>query len=265
MIRFRKRSLARGGGARYRLSSLLLLLLPLAGFADAIPETKRWHEPYTTLLDVNFVDTGFQARWEYFHCGCGDILVRLEQSAPDGVLTGEMLLIDGQVLAARGAVSLAPDLEPMLQPPSIMLHLAFALLEQAAPRGPGAVGERRSVDAGSLLSDLKLNSGLATGTFPAPWEVTGEVWASGEGQRRFELRFEFTNPDSLEPDGKTVFTFSGGQDYRNDDFPFPDALPLDGWKVQWISRGEEVAADPPEGLTLGKLREEALSYSHPET
>ncbi len=262
----------RGPGAHCSPFGALRLLAILAGVlflasapADSVPAEKRWHEPYVTLLDVNFVDTGFQARWEYFHCGCGDILVRLEQTAPDGVLTGEMLLIDGQVLAARGMVSLSDDLEPMLQPPSIMMHLAFALLEQAAPRGPAAITERQAIEAESRTQPLDLNSGLATANFPAPWKVAGEAWPSGDGQRRFEFRFTFANPEAPDPAGVTVFTFSGGQDYRRDDFPLPDETSLEGWKVQWISKGETVAGDPPEGLTLGALRNEALALSAPGT
>lgn len=251
-----------------RILTLLLIALPLtaliddAGADDGIPKTKRWHEPFVTLLDVDFADTGFQARWEYFHCGCGDILVRLEQSAPDGVITGEILLVDGQVIAARGMVSMSPDLEPMLQPPSIMLHLAFALLEQGAPRGPASVTERQPLQVESRQA-LDLNSGMVTGTFAAPWSIDGEVWASGPGQRRFDMRFEFANPLDGAPDNTNMFRFSGGQDYQRDDFPLPDSLPMEGWKVQWISRGETTSSDAPEGLTLGALREEALALSDP--
>lgn len=247
------------------LSLILTATLTLAGsaFAETIPDTKRWHEPYVTLMDVNFGADGFQARWEYFHCGCGDILVRVEQTAPEGVLTGEILLIDGQALAARGAVSLSPDLEPMLQPPSIMMHLAFTLLETAVPKGPASVTKRQALEARSMFTDLETNSGMATGKFGAPWEVTGEVWPSGDGQRRFELRFEFTNPTPDDAYAKTTFIFSGGQDYRRDDFPVAGATPLDGWKLQWISKGEVQASDAPAGLTVDDVREEALALSNP--
>lgn len=239
--------------------------LTLGVQARSLDGSDRWHEPYVTLLDVNFADTGFQARWEYFHCGCGDILVRLEQSAPDGVLTGEILLVDGQALAARGMVSLSPDLEPMLQPPSIMMHLAFTLLESAVPKGPASVAKRMSIEAESLFKDLELNSGMATGTFRAPWNVKGEVWPTGEGQRRFEMRFEFSNPTVEDAYATTVFTFSGGQDYRQDSFPLAAETSLEGWKVQWISKGETTAGDPPEGLTLAGMRDEAFALSNPDS
>ncbi|MEE4173609.1 MAG: hypothetical protein V2I57_05100 [Xanthomonadales bacterium] len=241
------------------------LVSPLAMAEDAepdIPRTDRWHEPHVTLLDVDFIHTGFQARWEYFHCACGDILVRLEQSAPDGVVTGELLLVGGQALAARGLVSLTPDLEPMLQPPSVMMHLAFTLLEYTAPKGPGSVTERTNLTAGHGSRDLEIDSGLATGTFRAPWTVTGEAWPSGEGQRRFELRFEFANPTPEDPDGTSAFRFSGGQDYRRDDFPLAPETPLEGWKLQWVSDGEVQAREAPSGLTLEGLRN---GQGRPET
>ncbi len=243
---------------------LLALLLPMLAVSDTVPAGKRWHEPFVTLLNVEFVDTGFNARWEYFHCGCGDILVRVEQSAPDGVLSGELLLVDGQAIAGRGMVALSADLEPMLQAPSIMMHLAFVLMERALPAGPASVSERVSLELDESELPLEINSGLATGSFPAPWSLRGEAWASGDGQRRFELQFEFSNP-ALEGEVSTQrFNFTGGQDYRRDSFPLTGATPLEGWKLQWISKGETAASDPEPGLTLEQLRAQALALSNPE-
>lgn len=226
--------------------------------------TTRWHEPYVTLLDVNFADTGFQARWEYFHCGCGDILVRLEQTAPDGVLTGELLLIGGHALAARGMVSLSPDLEPMLEAPSVMMQLAFTLLEITMPKGPGWLTERQGLATASRETDLEVESALATGSFAAPWQVTGEAWPSGHGQRRFDLTFEFANPSPEAAGGRTAFTFTGGQDYRRDDFPLAAETPMEGWKVQWITKGETVTRDAKAGVTLQDLRDEAEALGRAE-
>lgn len=235
-----------------------------AGEGGQIAPTTRWHEPYVTLLDVNFVSTGFQARWEYFHCGCGDILVRLEQTAPDGVLTGELLLVGGHALAARGMVSLSPDLEPMLEAPSVMMQLAFTLLEITMPKGPAWLVERQGLATASRETDLEIESALATGRFAAPWQVTGEAWPSGEGQRRFDLTFEFANPAPEAAGGRTAFTFTGGQDYRRDDFPLAAETPMEGWKVQWITKGETVASDAAPGVTLQDLREEAETLARAE-
>ena len=40
---------------------------------------------------------------------------------------------------------------------------------------------------------------------------------------------------------------------------------MDGWKLQWISKGETVASEPPEGMTLQDIRNEAFALSNPET
>jgi hypothetical protein len=226
----------------------------------------QWHQPYTTLLDVDFQDTGFHARWEYFHCGCGDQLIRLEQSAPDGVITGELLIVDDKVLLGRGLVIQAPDLELMLQAPSLMVQLAFALLVRAAPEGPGSVLERERIDVTETLRDLELASGLSSGGFNAPWKVEGEVWPSAPGQRRFELTFTFSVPEEApgaEEGG--VIRISGGQDYTRDAFPYPDATTLDDWRVQWISRGEFQSSPAAEDFTLGALRAQALAESPENT
>lgn len=258
-----RHSSKRGPWVRLALIAALAALAPLAllapGMARAsdVPETRRWHEAFVTLVNVDFGADGFQARWEYFHCDCGDILVRVEQTAPEGVLTGEILVIGGKALAARGMVSLSPNLEPMLQPPSVMMHLAFTLLEAAVPKGPASVTARQSLSAGAQVQDLEIDSGMATGRFPAPWSLVGEAWPSGDGQRRFELRFEFANPTPTDAEATTTFTFSGGQDFLRDDFPVSGETPLEGWKLQWATRGETEASDAPAGLTVQAVRDEA--------
>ncbi len=228
--------------------------------AENIDQETRWHEPVANILDVDFGDgSGFHARWEYFHCECGDVLIRFEQGAPEGVTTGEMLLIDGQVLAARGDVAQVEDLETMLQAPLLMLHLSFGLLERGVPEGPSAVGkDRRKFSAGDKLNTYRLESARYTGAFGAPWEVQGETWSGAESRRRFEMAFTFTLRDELGGQDESVITFSGGQDYRPGAFPLHESTSLEGWKVQWISRNETVAHPADSGLTVAGLREEAL-------
>jgi hypothetical protein len=222
-----------------------------------VPPRAGWHEARVTLLDVTFGDTGFHARWEYLRCDCGDVMVRLEQSAPDGVLTGELLLVEGKVIAARGLVAQAADLELMLQAPTLMLHLAFGLLQRSVPGGPGSVTERNAIAVQEPERDLEIDSGLSTGRFGAPWTVAGEVRPSGAAQRRFELALTFANPQPGDPERRDSIRFSGGQDFARDGFPLRDESSLAGWSLQWISRGETQPSPAPEDLTLGALRAEA--------
>ncbi|KAA9130819.1 hypothetical protein F3N42_10640 [Marinihelvus fidelis] len=226
--------------------------------ADDIDAGTGWHDPVANVLDVDFGDgSGFHARWSYFHCECGDVLIRFEQGAPEGVTTGEMLLIDGQVLAARGDIAQVDDLETVLQAPLLMLHLSFGLLERAVPEGPSAIGERRHrFSASDNLNAYRLESGRYSGTFDAPWKASGQAWSGAESRRRFEMDFTFTLRDDQGGEDESTITFSGGQDYRPGAFPMQEESSLEGWKVQWISRNETVAHAAESGLTLGALREQ---------
>ena len=78
--------------------------------------------------------------------------------------------------------------------------------------------------------------------FAAPWSLSGSAWASGPGRRRFELRFEFANPQADDPQRVDTITFSGGQDYLQDDFPVHWRASLDGWNLQWLSREQDSAS-----------------------
>jgi hypothetical protein len=242
------------------LALLACIMLWPAG-SLAIDEGTGWHQPYVTLLDVDFPQTGFHARWEYFHCECGDILVRLEQSAPDGVLTGELLLIDGQVLLARGMVSQVPDLEPMMQAPTLMLQTTFGLLQRAIPKGPAAVEISSEIEFEEKDQPLSINTGMAFGEFGIPWSVTGKAWRAGPSRRQFDLAFEFSNPLPDDPDNSDQIQFSGAQDYGTDSFPLHEDTPLEGWTVQWMSKGETEATAPEDGLTLSELRTQAKELS----
>ncbi len=84
------------------LIACLALLLAGPQLANAqIEEGTLWRDSVVTELDVDF-GAGFHARWRYHRCDCGDLQVMVEQIAPDDMLTGELLMVDGQVLLAKG-------------------------------------------------------------------------------------------------------------------------------------------------------------------
>lgn len=227
--------------------------------AEEMDAATRWHEAPATVLDVKFGDSGFHARWAFFSCDCGDLLVRIEQTAPDSMVGGELLLVGGKVLLGRGGVARSPDLLPVLQAPALMAQVAMGLLQRALPQGPASVTAERAIDLTERNATLAVDTGFAAAEFTSPWRVTGRAWPGASGRRRFELDFTFTNPLPDAPPGSARIGFSGGQDYVNQAFPLVDETPLEGWKLQWLSRGEESAAEPEPGLTLGGLRVQAAN------
>ena len=232
----------------------------LAGLQTAIAQVEKgtlWRDAVITELDVDFSGTGFHARWSYHRCHCGDLLVQVEQIAPDSILTGELMIVDGQILLSRGFENQGVDIEPLIQAPSLMLQLAYAMLNRSQPKGPHAVSGKQLWDETEKTMDFKLNTGLATGTFAAPWGVKGSGWAASSGRRRFELVFQFTTSMPGQPAETQSITFSGDLDFRKQGFPYPDSTELKDWRIQWLSLNE-LESKPVEGdLTLKMLRQQA--------
>lgn len=237
----------------------LTLVFLLAGLQSAhakVDKTTLWRDSVVTELDVDF-GSGFHARWRFHRCHCGDLQVKVEQIAPDGMLTGELLMVDGQVLLARGFKQQGEDIEPLIQAPSLMLQLVFELLNQSQPDGPNSMDEKLFWHKEEEKRDFKLNTGLSSGAFAAPWSVKGSGWKTGAGHRRFEFLFTFANPQPGNPDETDSITFSGDLDFRKQGFPYVASTDLQGWRLQWLSLGERESKPAQEGLTLEKLRQQA--------
>ena len=243
------------------LNQLIFTLVFLSvGLQTAIAEVAEgtlWRDSVVTELDVDFGGTGFHARWRFHRCHCGDLQVKVEQIAPDGTLTGELLMVDGQVLLSRGFEQQGDDIEPLIQAPSLMLQLVFELLNKSQPDGPDSIDDKQLWDRQEEKRDFNLNTGLASGSFKAPWGVKGSGWIAESGHRRFEFLFTFANPLPDNPDKTDSITFSGDLDFRKQGFPYVASASLEGWRMQWLSLGERESKPTPEGLTLEQLRQQA--------
>jgi len=244
---------------KQRSCSLLLVFLLVAGMQTATAEVEKntlWRDAVVTVLDVDFTGTGFHARWQYHRCHCGDLLVQVEQIAPDGMLTGELLMVGGQVLLSRGFEGQGENIMPLMQAPVLMLQLTDAILNRSEPRGPHSVSTKQKWDVEEDKMDFNLRTGFATGTFAAPWRVDGSGWRTESGHRRFELNFQFTVPMPDDAVETSSIGFTGDLDFRKQGFPYPESTVLDGWKIQRFAIGEEESKLVSDGLTLKKLREE---------
>ena len=245
---------------RFSLSLLYLatgLAALMAGQQTAFAEIEKgalWRDAVVTELDVDF-GAGFHARWRFHRCDCGDLQVMVEQVAPDDTLTGELLMVDGQALLARGFKQQGEDIEPLIQAPSLMLQLVYSMLNRVQPKGPAAVEGKQTFDETEQRMDFRIDTGLATGDFAAPWKIRGSGWEADPDHIRFEMVFEFTSPGAEAETG--TMTFSGDLDFSKQEFPYADDTGLEGWRVQWISLNETRSAPGDKGMTLGSLREKA--------
>mgnify|MGYP001819911832 CR=1 FL=1 len=242
---------------RYLLAVLVLLMSGTQGAFAQIEKGTLWRDAVITELDVDFGGTGFHARWRFHRCDCGDLQVMVEQVAPDDILTGELLMVDGQVLLSKGFEQQGEDIEPLIQAPSLMLQLAFELLNRTQSNGPFPVKQKQKWTATEKKTDFHLDTGLATGAFTAPWSVKGTGWEAEPDQIRFELLFNFTSSAPGQPIETSSITFSGDLDYSQQEFPYAESTSLEGWRVQWISNNELKANPAEEGLTLKALRDKA--------
>jgi hypothetical protein len=225
-------------------------------FAEVNKET-LWRDAVVTQLDVDFGGTGFHGRWTLQRCPCRDLWAKVEQVAPDGVLSGELLMVDGQALLSRGFEGQGADIEPLIQTPTLMLQLAYSMLNRSQPEGPFAVDDKQIWDETEKAIDFKLDTGLATGTFPAPWRVKGSGWKTAAGHRRFELLFEFTSSMPGEALQSSSITLSGDLDFHPQDFPYAESTDLEGWRIQWISLNEQESKVVAKGTTLKDVRSKA--------
>lgn len=242
-----------------KICLVLASFLLLSGFenlAADVEESTRWRDAIITQLDVDFGGTGFHARWTFHRCLCGDLRVQVEQVAPDSILTGELLLVNGQMLLARDFKEQGGDIEPLIQAPSLMLQLANAMLNRSQPMGPYAVNEKQLWNENEELIDFRLNTGLATGIFAAPWGVKGSGWKTDAGDYRFELLFQFTNAIPGEASRIDSITLSGLLDFSERAFPYTGSTSLEGWDIQWISENETESKPVEKDLTLENLRKQ---------
>jgi len=233
---------------------VMLLTLPLPAIAQ-IDKGTLWRDAVITELDVDF-GAGFHARWRFHRCDCGDLQVMVEQVAPDDMLTGELLMVDGQILLSKGFEQQGEDIEPLIQAPSLMLQLAYSMLNRSQPKGPFAVTGKQAWNEKEKKADFHLDTGLATGVFGAPWGVKGSGWEADPGHIRFEFVFQFTSSAPGERTQKGSITFSGDLDFNKQAFPYSESADFEGWRVQWISRNELKAQLAESGLTLKMLRQQ---------
>jgi hypothetical protein len=232
-------------------SMLFVMLVCFSSISVAETPGTDWSKPYFTRLDVTFSSVEFHARWDISRCDCGDIQIVAEETLPEEIRKGEVLLIDNEVLLTRGYETYDGPLPALIDSPMLMMQLLFILLHQVAPDGTPVPHSTLEISIEEGAKPLMLDSGIAYGAFPAPWSASGRVVPTRGGEFRYELDFKFGHSES-EQQG---IHLSGLLDYRARDFPIEDSMVLDGWSAAWLDLNTENREGMTPGMTLGKFKE----------
>jgi hypothetical protein len=204
---------------------------PELEISEGIPRGTTWLQPYFTQLDTSFPGDAFHARWEIHRCQCADVLIRSEETYPQGIITGEQLLVGGRALLTRGFEKFTGDQRSLLDSPLLMLQLLFALVQKSVPDGPAGLEGPTEIQYSEQQHAIDLDTGMAHGRFAAPWQLNGEIHRTDDGSHRFDLQFEFQVKIDDQPSQSSAIRLTGLLDYQVRKFPVQDDLSLQGWSI----------------------------------
>jgi hypothetical protein len=139
-------------------------------------------------------------------------------------LRGEMYVIGGHILLAKGL-----DFEKYaeidtLDGPVMEVQLALKLLAAAIPGGPGQVQSPQPIDLENRQDAIEVSTRSASGAFEGPWSLTGTVGREVSNQIAFRLSFKSKSlPDAM--------TLSGTWERIAAPPQFADDLSVGGWRA----------------------------------
>ena len=235
---------------RVGLVFFMALSLPLAA---ELPAEKRWADPSSVRLDVDFPGNGYHASWVMFRCQCGDLLIRWELNIPGETEKGETLLVDGRVVLSRGFGKHQDELGSSLDAPALMMQTALLLLDRSVPEGPSAIIESSDFVLEDEINPIHVDSGSAAGSYMAPWLMKGNIRPTSETRRKFDLDFTFSTGNPGEELAGNM-RLSGVAEYGDGKFPQPPSTLLEGWQLFWIDDADPAAKGAADLTTLAELR-----------
>lgn len=224
---------------------MLIRILLAFLFGVTAVEAADWHQPGQMRVDMSVPEEGYYSSWTFRRCDCGDLNIHVEQSDPNQLYSGDLLLVGGEALLSQGFGE-SPD-PGIMDAPVLMLQLTFALLQAGAATGPDSIGSQQSVSVTEEILSITLDSGLSSGVFAAPWTVTGQIWPGNEQRLRYDLSFSFSPGQ-----GQTqVMRLSGWWDGEYPEWPYIPDYALEGWSISWLDEDREAIATP---ATIGELK-----------
>jgi hypothetical protein len=220
--------------------ALSFLWLAPAQSADCPEDIPRrycehpWFAANRLSLDMTDERRKFSASWIFEIADNNDLRVMKKETASGKTIEGEVMIVGGQRMLARGFEVPEGNELGAVDGPVLSMQLALRLLEFALPAGPGSVRTNAPISYRSEAESLALATPSADGGFPAPWEVRGKAERVGDSAIRFDMTFEAAvrSGDGLVP---YKIPLKGVWRRERPSPRFDDAMPLEGWSVHRVS------------------------------
>ena len=137
---------------------------------------------------------------------------------------GEMYVIGGQILLAKGVeMSLGKEIDAV-DAPGLQVQLALKLLEKAVPAGPSSVRTTKSIDVSEATEPIEVATPSAGGAYAAPWQLKGTV--KRVDAKRVAFDFQFKVEQAAQP-----FMLSGTWERATPKPVFSDLLNISAWRA----------------------------------
>ncbi|MEX0958194.1 MAG: hypothetical protein WDZ63_02805 [Burkholderiales bacterium] len=239
------------------LGAMAFMWMAPAQAADCPEDVPRrycehpWFAANRLTLDMVDDRRKFSASWTFEVADNNDIRVVKKETASGETIEGEVMVVGGQRMLARGFEVQEGNELGAVDGPVLSMQLALRLLEFALPAGPRSIETATTIEYKSDKNDLVLATPSADGGFPAPWAVRGKAERAGDSAIRFDMSFEASirADDGMMP---YKIPLKGVWRRERPSPQFNDSMSLEGWTVHRVSvlSSEDTRAYE----TLGDLR-----------
>ena len=151
---------------------------------------------------------------------------RIEITSSTSGESGTILLIAGRWMITKD-IRLAEGSEiDALDRAALSMQLALTLLTRAFPKGPASVTKDGDVSIEEPSQPITISTQSASGSFSAPWKVTGHVRHESPARLAFDVTFSARNTPGIH--------LEGAAEFRPSTVEIGNDLSLDGWTVYEI-------------------------------
>ncbi len=226
---------------------------PPIGGASAKAAPSPWTQFADYTLTVKVPPKGETGTWTFHtYADPADVLVELDTPGPKARTKGSILLVGGQIIAAKGfALEAGFEVDP-LDAAIVNLKILTQLLDAAVPGGPGALKHKQPVNVREAREPIIATTPSANARFNAPWNLKGQVERTEAGTVAFRLELDV--PNGEKPAERARWLFSGKASGVQKGRELDGAMSLAGWSAYSLGNAPVAKPSAHTSLRFGATR-----------